>query len=45
VPESILDDIAEAATHDHTHPTNARPATVADYRRMLAESHPRTAVR
>ena len=38
VPEDILDDIAEAATFDHTHPTNARPATAQDYRRLLAES-------
>lgn len=44
VPASILDDIAEAAPRDHTHPTNARPASAADYRRILAESHPRPAL-
>ncbi len=38
VPETVLDDVAVAATKDHTHPTNARPATAEDYRRMLAES-------
>jgi alcohol dehydrogenase class IV len=38
VPEHMLDDIAEAATFDHTHPTNARPATARDYRRILAAS-------
>ncbi len=39
VPEGILDEIAEAATFDHTHPTNARPATASDYRRILAAAY------
>lgn len=39
VPESVLDAVAVAATKDHTHPTNARPATVEDYRAILAASY------
>jgi alcohol dehydrogenase class IV len=38
VPEAILDEIAAAAPFDHTHATNARPATAMDYRRLLTDS-------
>lgn len=38
VPLTVLDEVAEAAVKDHTHATNARDATVADYRSMLEES-------
>lgn len=43
VPAGILDEIAEAAPFDHTHATNARPATAVDYRRILADSFGRAA--
>jgi len=39
VPRDALPGIAEAATRDHTHLTNPRTATVADYQRMLEESY------
>ncbi|TVQ40915.1 MAG: iron-containing alcohol dehydrogenase [Geminicoccaceae bacterium] len=39
VPEAVLDGVAEAATKDHTHATNARPATADDYRRILRASY------
>jgi 4-hydroxybutyrate dehydrogenase len=35
VPESLLPNIAKAALLDHTHATNARPATEADYLAIL----------
>lgn len=38
VPESILPDVARAALLDHTHATNAKPATEADYLAMLREA-------
>ena len=38
VPERILSDVAKAAMLDHTHATNARPATEADYNAMLREA-------
>lgn len=38
VPEAILDAVAEAAPKDHSHNSNPRPASVADYRRILAET-------
>ncbi len=37
VPESLLETISKAAMLDHTHATNARPATEADYLAMLHE--------
>ena len=43
VPAGVLDEVAAAAPFDHTHATNARPATVVDYRRMLADSFGRAA--
>jgi hypothetical protein len=43
VPEGVLDEVAAAAPFDHTHATNARPATVVDYRRILADSFGRSA--
>ncbi len=38
VPERILSEVAKAAMLDHTHATNARPATEADYNAMLREA-------
>jgi len=38
VPSSLVPAIARAAIEDHSHPTNARPATVEDYERMLSEA-------
>ena len=38
VPSSIVPAIARAAIEDHSHATNARPATVEDYERMLSEA-------
>jgi 4-hydroxybutyrate dehydrogenase len=38
VPSSIVPAIARAAIEDHSHATNARPATVEDYERMLTEA-------
>jgi 4-hydroxybutyrate dehydrogenase len=38
VPSSIVPAIARAAVEDHSHATNARPATVEDYERMLSEA-------
>jgi len=35
VPRDILSEVAKAALLDHTHATNARPATEADYLAML----------
>lgn len=35
VPRDILNEVAKAALLDHTHATNARPATEADYLAML----------
>ncbi|MGL4497402.1 MAG: hypothetical protein ACRCUX_16445 [Beijerinckiaceae bacterium] len=35
VPRQVLPAIAKAAMLDHTHATNARLATEADYARML----------
>ena len=37
VPETLLPEIAKAALLDHTHATNARPVTEADYLAMLRE--------
>ena len=37
VPRDILPEVAKAATLDHTHGTNARKATEADYLAMLEE--------
>ncbi|MCL4801151.1 MAG: iron-containing alcohol dehydrogenase [Burkholderiales bacterium] len=39
VPREALPAIAEAATRDHCHATNPRPASVADYARLLEESY------
>jgi hypothetical protein len=39
VPESLLPDIAKAAMLDHTHATNARPASEIDYLAMLREAY------
>jgi len=39
VPESILPDVAKAAMLDHTHATNAKPTTEADYLAMLREAY------
>ena len=39
VPESILPDVAKAALLDHTHATNAKPATEADYLAMLKQAY------
>ncbi len=38
VTPAMLPAIAEAATKDHCHPTNPRPATVADYQAILEQS-------
>jgi alcohol dehydrogenase class IV len=38
VPREALPGIAQLAPKDHCHATNPRPATVADYQRMLEES-------
>ncbi len=38
VSPAMLPAIAEAATKDHCHPTNPRPATVADYQAILEQS-------
>ncbi len=38
VNPAMLPAIAEAATKDHCHPTNPRPATVADYQAILEQS-------
>ncbi|MDP6351817.1 MAG: iron-containing alcohol dehydrogenase [Alphaproteobacteria bacterium] len=38
VTRTMLPAIAEAATRDHCHATNPRPATVADYQALLEES-------
>lgn len=38
VPASLVPAIARAAVEDHSHATNARPATVEDYERMLNEA-------
>jgi alcohol dehydrogenase class IV len=38
VPPGIVPAIARAALEDHSHATNARPATVEDYERMLTEA-------
>jgi 4-hydroxybutyrate dehydrogenase len=38
VGEAVLPAIAEAAARDHASETNPRPATAADYARLLAES-------
>jgi alcohol dehydrogenase class IV len=38
VPRKALPGIAQLAPKDHCHATNPRPATVADYQRMLEES-------
>ena len=35
---AMLDQVAEAAMHDHCHATNPRRAEVADYRRILEEA-------
>ncbi len=37
VPKSILPEVARLAMLDHTHATNPRPATEADYLQMLTE--------
>jgi hypothetical protein len=37
VPEALLPEVAKAALLDHTHATNARPVTEADYLAMLRE--------
>lgn len=39
VPRNILSDVAKAAPLDHTHATNARPATEADYLAMLEAAY------
>ena len=39
VPGDVLDQVAVAATKDHTHPTNPRPASADDYRQMLQASY------
>ncbi len=39
VPRDILDEVAAAAILDHTHATNPRSATVADYRAILEASY------
>jgi alcohol dehydrogenase class IV len=39
VPREALSGIAQLAPKDHCHATNPRPATVADYQRMLEESY------
>jgi alcohol dehydrogenase class IV len=38
VTPAMLPAIAEAATKDHCHATNPRPATVADYRAIMEQS-------
>jgi 4-hydroxybutyrate dehydrogenase len=38
LPSSVVPAIARAAVEDHSHATNARPATVEDYERMLNEA-------
>ena len=38
VPTAILDLVAEEAPKDHSHNSNPRPASVADYRRLLEEA-------
>jgi 4-hydroxybutyrate dehydrogenase len=38
VTSSHVPAIARAAVEDHSHATNARPATVEDYERMLSEA-------
>lgn len=39
VPRDILGEVAKAALLDHTHATNARPATEADYLAMLEAAY------